>query len=339
MTSPESDNSNESGVIIRQSSLINPTTRRIFAVYVILLAARDVVSEVWLSGVPWATMNWWIFVTCSSLGIIFLILTGHPAEFFGRLKDWTNASAVIILGIVTAVIYAVTFAMINPTRLGAAFFNLLDFGLAPFTIATAGFAIDWARKLNNRSDQKALNFPIGELLVSFGLYSVGIILLYWWPVFGLKLAPKSPIFVSIALLSPLLMAVSDALSKWLLEFRGFTRPEVMVLRFWFGAIAFGLYIYKTGLPFVPAQWPSVMAVAVLLAFLPLWLLYGVLPREALQRLAVWETLIPALIFLSTLYWHPEHRDFVPILGVLFIFGAYVVFEMQLVTRFKNRQKR
>jgi drug/metabolite transporter (DMT)-like permease len=297
------------------------TAAAVFVGFALLIALRDILSEVFLNENP-ICLAWLVCTTIFLLSLSIILLKGGSLRLLAALGQPGVAWRVLCLNLLACVVYAVTFYMIRPEQLGAGLFNLVDTGLIPCLTAALGL---WLAR------EKLLP----ELPVALLLYVLGVWLLIR------NVTSASAVLVLIALASPVGTALSDFLSKRLLAIRQgeqrtgqglLSRAELLCLRFCVPAVFLGVLAHfrsPTGLSI--RDWDRALPVAVFCGFVPLWLLCTALRREDLTRLAVWELLIPALAFLGTLPWHPEHARAAPLLGASLILLGFVLDKTQPLT--------
>ena len=294
-----------------------------FMGFAVGIVARDVLTELVLKedGLSFA---WLICVTVAVLASGSVVLTGQVRSLCRSLMSPRVAGAVAALGLLSSVIYGVTFRMIADPRMGAGLFDMIDYGLAPpLTVLVSIVLYNTWTELSGLDRRK--------LALSLVLYAVGIVLLTSRkPVFGFGL-------FAFAALSPIATALSDGISKWLLDDKNparLTRSQLLTVRFVTPSVLLGAYAScDSPRGIVIADWPASLLVAAVFGFGPLWLLCTALGREGLIRLAAWEFLIPAGAFFITLPWHWlafGHPG--PIVGATFVLLAFVVHESGLLGR-------
>lgn len=290
-----------------------------FALFALLLGARDVGAELLFKGQAAEVRSCLAFLICLTITVLSLFIVVVQGDAPGLLKKVLNRRIlprVILVGVSAAVVYLVTFEMIG--RFGAGVFDLFDYGLAP--ILTAGLGI-----------MLFSNLFTPRLLVAALAYAAGIFLLFW--------GNQTPgwMWIAVALLSPVGTAVSDVTTKWLLSSGNMTRAELLFVRFLPATALIGIWIRATGgnihLHFAEATVP----LAVFGGFLPLWLLCTGLGRAALTKYAVWEFLIPAVAFFATLPLHPEHLTLKTTSGAAIIVLAVALHEIKWRPRVLSRK--
>ncbi|HEX7333058.1 MAG TPA: DMT family transporter [Pyrinomonadaceae bacterium] len=283
-----------------------------FALFALLLGARDVGAELLFKGQAPEMRSCLAFLICLTITVLSLFIVVVQGDAPGLLQKVLNRRIlprVILVGVSAAVVYLVTFEMIG--RFGAGKFDLFDYGLAPILTGALGIML-------------FRNAFTPRLLVAVLAYAAGIFLLFW--------GNQTPgwMWIAVALLSPIGTAVSDVTTKWLLseECGNMTRAELLFVRFLPATALIGVWIRATGgnihLHFAEASIP----LAVLGGFLPLWLLCTGLGRAALTKYAVWEFLIPAVAFFATLPLHPEHLTLKATAGAAIIILAVALHEIK-----------
>lgn len=275
-----------------------------FPLFAAFLSLRDILADYILA--ENATSLAWLVCTCIALYALLHLLatrkiTGLARKVFGSARFFGFAA---LLSVFAAAIYWITFALIQHHKMGAGLFNVVDYGLSPILTAMLGYAI-WKEQL--------LKAHVASLLV----YVAGILLLYSSESF------TGQSLILIALMSPFATAASDAISKVLLKNK-FSREEVLLIRFApASALLFALAYFSEAGPVI-VNWPAALVVAIL-GVLAIWFLYDGLAGGPLTYLAVWETSIPALVFLGTL---PKHlhkiSDLTMVSGVGLIIAAVVL---------------
>lgn len=137
-------------------------------------------------------------------------------------------------------------------------------------------------------------------------------------------------WLGIAVLSPIGTSISDATTKWLLSPSGgnMTRSELLFVRFLPATVLIGILIFATGGEIHLHSAELSIPLAIFGGFLPLWLLCTGLGRVALTKYAVWEFLIPAVAFFTTLPLHPEHLTLKTTSGAIVIILVVVLHEIK-----------
>lgn len=291
----------------------------LFFMFALLIGIRDIGAEVIFSEHPREARTCFAFLVCATITILSLILIiadkGLP-ELLRKISASRILAYVILVGTSAAVVYLVTFEMIG--LIGAGLFDLFDYGLAPILTGMLGIIFF--------GNSKTKRFWIAVVF-----YIVGILLLFW----GNQTTGWA--WVVIAILSPIGTAVSDATTKWLLSEEGgnLTRSELLFVRFLPATVLIGIWIFATGGQIHLHEAVLSIPLAVFCGFAPLWFLCTGLGRAALTKFAVWEFLIPAIAFFTTLPRHPDHVKFSSISGALIIILAVLLYEINWFTKIKN----
>lgn len=285
----------------------------ILAIFVLLVAGRDIAYELFLNKSPAGiSFAFWVCATASVLSCGWLVIRGELRSLFNRVFQKRIFLASVVLGFMCAVIYVTTFIAIE--YIGAGMFNMLDWGLAPVLTALIGI---WY-------DKDIISRP--RILFSLTLYIIGTIGLY--SASG-EMQSFGPIILLFALLSPVFTAISFPLQRWLMENNEgpLTEAQVTFVRFLPATVVIFLYEY-----FVNGSFPEVVApfklfsVTIILGFIPLILLCYALVKSSLSRFAVWLFGIPALAFFGTLHIYPNHQKIVPIISSFIILTAILIME-------------
>lgn len=283
-----------------------------FALFALLLGARDVGAELLFKGQAAEARSCFAFLICLTITVLSLLIVVAQRDLhglLGRARDRRILPRLILVGVSAAVVYLVTFEMIG--RLGAGVFDLFDYGLAPILTGSLGVIL-----FHNLMTPRLLFAALG--------YAAGIFLLFW----GNQTAGW--VWVGVALLSPVGTAVSDATTKWLLSEEGgnMTRAELLFVRFLPATALIGTWILATGGEIHLHSAGASIPLAVFFGFLPLWLLCTGLGRAALTKYAVWEFLIPAVAFFATLPLHPAHLTLKAVSGAVIIILAVALHEIE-----------
>lgn len=283
-----------------------------FALFALLLGARDVGAELLFKGQAAEARSCFAFLICltiTALSLSIVAVQGGLPGLLGKVLDRRILPRAILVGVSAAVVYLVTFEMIG--RLGAGLFDLFDYGLAPILTGALGVVL-FRNLLTPRLLFAALAYAVGIFLIFWGNQTIG------W------------LWLGVALLSPVGTAASDATTKWLLSEEGgnMTRAELLFVRFLPATVLIGVWILATGGEIHLHSAMASIPLAVLCGFLPLWLLCTGLGRAALTKFAVWEFLIPAVAFFATLPLHPEHLTLKATSGALVIILAVVLHEIK-----------
>lgn len=299
--------------------------------YVLLTAFRDIGIEVWIFGedkAVWASEEgkiyrlWITFITCTIILLlsIMYVLVRRQFGIIKKLRVPGAISRAIKLGLSCSLIYIGIFYLIY--RLGAGLHGILDYGIGPLAMTIVG-VIMFKEKITS------------SFIVAFLVCVIGVIILMltigdfrdWW-------------LLPVAILVPVLSAVSDGWKKWLLNEAEFTNAEVLLIRF-LPAVPL-LYVFSalTSGSIVPQVYnpskvlPATIIIAVFGAWLPLMLLCTGLGKAGMKKLAMWEFLIPVITFFGTLHLHPAYLETkYPILGAVFVLAGIVISEFKIFSRF------
>ncbi|PYS92781.1 MAG: hypothetical protein DMF64_07955 [Acidobacteria bacterium] len=294
-----------------------------FAGFALLLAFRDVATELFLS-TQTATKEktlWLSFMVCGTiltLSCIRLLVRGqlgllHKLMTPGALRKATT------LGLLSGGIYFLIFFIIG--QLGAGVAGLIDYGLIPLATAVVG-AMMFKEKLS------------ADFYGAFFVYLLGITILM---VSRNEFIPLW--LLGVAVLPPVASALSDGCTKWLLDEKnaGLTRAELLIVRF--SPAVLVLYVLAAGtsgslMPQIDAPFKT-LAVAVVGGWVPLMLLCTGLGMAGMKKLAAWEFTIPAVVFLGTLHRHPENVG-VPMVGAILVLSGIVISEWKLISQLNVR---
>jgi drug/metabolite transporter (DMT)-like permease len=274
--------------------------------FALLLAARDIGAELlFRNGASVAQKYNFALLVCGTIGTLgFFIRALDRHQSLSSFREKFRRSDAIwrsfTVGVAAAIVYVITFQMIG--TIGSGVFDLFDYGLAPILTAVIG-VVCYSEKFSPR------------LVIVFSVFCCGLILI-------LSDSPRHGLnWVWLASLSPLFTAVADGLTKWLLNEGGFTRSEVLSIRFLPATFYIAIVMLSLGYPFQTVRPTISIPLAIFCGFLPLWLLCTGLGRAALTKFAVWECLIPAAAFICTLPLHPENQNLTKITGAfLIVFG-------------------
>lgn len=274
--------------------------------FAVLIALRDVTKELGLSEEDSISFAFAVTGVIAVLALVVVLAKpGGIKPCTIRLRNPRVAGAAAILGVSAALIYVVTFAMID--EMGAGLFNLIDYGAAP--ILTAGIGVVAFRNKAPR-----------WLLLSFAMYVSGIALLHF------ERHDVNVLLVLIALCSPIATAASDGLTAWMLspDGGGLSRSELLLVRFTPASLGILGFTAVTRHDLSLVNPPVVLGTATVLGFVPMWLLCSglIVGKKNLVELAVAEYLIPVLAFVLTLPARAdEHFAPVPIVGALLVLVA------------------
>ena len=288
-----------------------------FLMFALLLGARDVGAELIFKQTVVEVALCFTFLICLTITVIsFIIIVAHAglSELLKKIWNRRVFPRVIIVGISAAIVYAVTFYMIH--GIGAGYFDLFDYGLAPILTAAIGILFFG-------------NILTKRLLLAVLAYIAGIFLLFWHGTRGWA-------WMGLALLSPLGTAVSDATTKWLLspENGNLSRSDLLFVRFLPATVLIGLGIIVGGGEIHVHDALQSIPLAVICGFLPLWFLCTGLGQSALTKYAVWEFLIPAVAFFATLPIRPQNLTLNSTFGAIVILLAVVIHELKWPRSFR-----
>lgn len=289
-----------------------------FLMFALLLGARDVGAELIFKQRALEVALCFAFLICLTITTISLVIILRQRGLVALVRKIAPRHIflrVLVVGGSAAIVYAVTFYMIY--GVGAGYFDLFDYGLAPLLTAAIGIAFFG-------------NVITKRLLLATLAYVAGVFLLLWH-------GTKGWAWIGIAVLSPVGTAVSDAMTKWLLspEKGNLSRSELLFVRFLPATALIGLGIVLTGGGLHLHDAPLSIPLAVIGGFLPLWFLCTGLGRAALTKYAVWEFLIPAVAFFATLPLRPENRTLNSTFGAIIILMAVVIHEVKWPKSFKR----
>lgn len=292
-------------------------TRLLFATFVVLIALRDILSELWLRENP-VVFAFAISALTSGISLTVILIRGDLKLLMSKLCKKGVLMRAIPLGFLSVFIYGLGYYLVK--RVGAGLFNVVDYGLTP--IATVLLAsLMFSEKIKK-------GFGLSILL-----YIIGVILLNWY-------RPMSGIVYLLPILAiPLAVSLSDGLTKWLLsaDKGGFNKEELLVVRFLPGALVTAVIsMFFAGGIVVQDTLPLIL-VSVFCGWLPLWILCAALTKANLSELAYWELLIPSLAFFGTLHLHlDENARFVPIVGALLILATQPL--LTYISRRKSKRE-
>ena len=260
-----------------------------FLFFAILIASRDIFFELHFQ--EYVSPIFFSFLITSMIVVVSFVILLLKGKFLGliqkvkKVEIWTRA---IFLGMMASLIYFVTFFVIKKT--GAGLFNLIDYGFAPILTVFLGFIFFKEKTSSN-------------LFISFIFYVLGLIILYFnFGDSGSGKAIKNFIFIVFAFLSPVGTAVSDYLTKWLLDSdRGnLDKEELLFIRFLPASIILFFIFFNFDTTNISeihyTAWVNLASASIILGFWPLYLLCIGLTSSSLSKYAVWEFLIPAIAF-------------------------------------------
>jgi drug/metabolite transporter (DMT)-like permease len=295
-----------------------------FAGFALLLAFRDVATELFLSTQTTTKEKtlWLSFAVCATiltLSCIRLLVSGQLG-IWKKLMTPGALRKAITLGLLSGGIYFGIFFIIG--QLGAGVAALIDAGLIPLATATVG-ALMFKEKLN------------ADFYGAFLVYLLGIAVLM------LTRNEYIPLWLlGIAVLPPIASALSDGCTKWLLDEKnaGLTRDELLIVRFSPAALVLYALASATSNSLAPQidDPLKTLAVAVAGGWIPLMLLCTGLGMAGMKKLAAWEFTIPAIAFLGTLHRHPENIG-APMVGALLVLSGIVISEWKLISQLTMRE--
>lgn len=289
-----------------------------FGGYALGMALRDIaVGDSDLSREMKASMNhyvWIVFTTCATiliLSCLYVLVTKQR----GLMRKLTIRGAMhraVTLGILCSGIYLGIIYVLF--KLGAGLSGLLDYGVGPFAMAIVG----WAMFKEKPTSHFVSAFLICVAGVAILMYTVG---------------DFTPFLLAIAIIIPVASALSDGYVKWLVNDQnaGLTSAELLVVRFLPAVLVlYAVATIQSGslVPQLDHPFPTV-AIAASFAWIPLMLLCTALGVAGMQRLAMWEFMIPVITFFGTLHLRPRNLGTLPILGAILILTGVVVYHMAL----------
>lgn len=310
-----------------------------FILFALLIACRDIFYDlIFHEKFTPSQFAFSISITIVVCSFTILIVRKKLKSLSRKLLDPRVLYRSIILGVIAAIIYYVTFAMI--INIGAGLFNLIDYGLAPILTALLGIIFFKEKKS-----------PF--LFVSFILYLVGLIIIYLDENTANELiSGEIPINIMLlflaAIISPIGTAISDFLTKWLLDKDkgNLDKEEILFIRFLPAALILFIIVIiapevvgKDAINEISSEMRMqdffyLIIASVLLGFLPMYLLCIGLVRNSLSKYAVWEFLIPAIVFF---YLFINEHGFVfkfEVFGALMILSGLILSQIE----FSNSSK-
>jgi|GEM_PF-5547216 len=296
-----------------------------FAGFALLLAFRDVATELFLSTQTETKEKtlWLSFAVCGTILTLSCVrlLFGRQWGLFKKLKTPGAPRKAMVLGLLSGGIYFGIFFIIG--QLGAGVAGLIDYGLIPLATAIVG-----ARMFKERLS--------ADFYGAFLVYLIGITILM------ISCNESIPLWLlGVAILPPIASALSDGYTKWLLNEKnaGLTRDELLIVRFSPAALVlYTLAAVTSESPMPQIDDPfKTLAVAVAGGWVPLMLLCTGLGMAGMKKLAAWEFTIPAVAFLGTLHRHPEHMG-IPMFGAALILSGIVISEWKLISKLHVKEK-
>lgn len=286
------------------------------ASFSVLIALRDVSFELFLKEEPVA----FAFVVCATIALLSAIIVSCKKDGWKSLANKVRKKEVLgrvaLLGLLSAGIYGAGFYLVS--IMGAGTFHTINYGLLPVVVAVVG-AMAFSTTIP------------ATFWLAFGTYLTGLALLMTETKNLDGFA-----YAGLAMLVPIVTALCDALTKWLLNPKrpaALAWPEVLVVRFVPASIALFIYaVPVSGKSIVINDVVPALTVAVFCGFVPLGLLCFGLVQSTMQKYAAWLFLIPAIAFFGTLHKHPESARPLPIAGALLIMAGVVVCKTPLGER-------
>ena len=277
-------------------------TRMLFATFVVLIAMRDILSELWLEENP-IVFAFMVSSVTAGISILHLSLRGGFQDLVAKLRRPAVLIKALPLGALSAFIYGLGYYLVK--QVGAGLFNVVDYGITPLATLVLG-KLMFGEKLGR------------SFTPAFIFYCAGLIML------NVYRSMTGILFLIPILAIPVAVSLSDALTKWLLgeDKGGLSKEELLIVRFLPGALVTAALCYST-LGGIPIEKPvALITVSLACGWLPLWILCTVLAKANLSQLAYWELVIPALAFFGTLHLHQDsNARFIPVLGALLILTA------------------
>lgn len=296
------------------------TSLVILMLFVFSLAVRDIVQDIWL-GERFQSRSDSALAVCLSLSLGSLgtiAARGGMTELAQVFESSALLWRAIVLGILAAVIYGVTYELV--VRIGSGLFDLLDWGLSPPLTAVLAILV--------LGESNSIPLTATAFLVS----GLGILSLYLSGAFGRKSgAESSALLIAIALMCPICVAATYLIKKQL-----FSEPlgplsidVVLALRFTPAAIFLAMYgwIKNKSIMRVESPTPTVILTAVL-GTIPAVLVCFALVRTAMTEVGAWNFAIPALCFFGTLGFrkHSANRSPQRILSAIIVMLGLFIFE-------------
>jgi drug/metabolite transporter (DMT)-like permease len=284
-----------------------------FILFAALIACRDISYELYFSG--YIVPSLFSFVVCFTIVILSLgslIVKRRINGLLLKLKEFRILLRVVFLGITAAIIYYITFYLID--KIGAGLFNLVDYGFSPLFTMLLGIVYFKERTYR-------YNY------IPFVFFLLGLVLI------NIKRDWDGIAYIGIALISPVCTAMSDYLSKWLLDVnRGnLSKDELLFVRFLpASAILLLIYLLDTSQPQNSIDIYGKIGfgiAAVVLGFLPLYILCIGLLRHTLTSFAIWEFLIPALAFFVTYFYRNSSILNIEVFGAVLMLIGVIVSQM------------
>ncbi len=287
-----------------------------FAGYALGMAFRDIaVGDSDLSREMEANVNhyvWIVFTTCATILILsyLYIVVNKQRGLMKKLMIRGALHRAIILGVLSSGIYlGIIYVLV---KLGAGLSGLLDYGVGPFAMAIVG----WAMFKEKPTIYFVAAFLICVIGVSILMYAVG---------------DFTAFLLGIAVIVPIASALSDGYVKWLVDEdnAGLTSAQLLVVRFLPAVCVLYILAAIKSSSLIPQMDHPLLTVgiATVFAWIPLMLLCTALGVAGMQRLAMWEFMIPVITFFGTLHVRPKHVGILPISGAVLILSGVVIYHL------------
>jgi drug/metabolite transporter (DMT)-like permease len=287
-----------------------------FGLFAVGLALRDVLSEL-LFHEDWLCNVLVICGTIAFASTCIIALHGSWRTLLRKLRAPGVVWRVIVLALSAVAIYGVTFYMINKLKM-AAMFDLVDYGFAPILTAIIGLTL-FGESFQRNMVVAALLFIAGIILMKYVAEQPSLVLKWFL----------------IALISPVVTAFSDALTKWLLTKGGLTREQLLFCRFAPATVILFVYIALGPEQRVHLNNPiGMFAFYLIFGLGPLYLLCTGLGKAALTKFAAYEAAIPALVYFGSLPWHPANRTPAMLLGAIIIILSMLIAEGSILRKIR-----
>jgi EamA domain-containing membrane protein RarD len=285
-----------------------------FAGYALGMAFRDIaVGDTALSKEMTEDANhyvWIVFTTCATILLLSFayVLMKRQRGLVKKLKVPGAMHRAVTLGVLCSGIYlGIIYVLVN---LGAGLSGLLDYGVGPFAM----MAVGWGMFKEKPTAYFVAAFLVCVIGTAVLLYAVG---------------DFTAFLAGIAVLIPVASALSDGYVKWLVDENraGLTSAQLLIVRFLPATLVlYALAAVKSGTLMPQMDQPLLtVAVAAAFAWAPLMLLCTALGVAGMQRLAMWEFMIPVITFFGTLHLRPQNVGFLPVLGAVLILSGVVIY--------------
>lgn len=277
-----------------------------FAAFAVLIALRDVSFELFLQEKPVA-FAFLVCATIATLAVVIVTLQRGWSALLSKLCEKGALPRAVLLSLLSGAIYGGGFYLVS--LMGAGTFHTINYGLMPVAAAVVGASLFGG------------TIP-RTFWLAFCTYLVGL---------GLLMAEteelRSWAYAGVAMIVPVVTAVCDGLTKWLLNKdrpKHLKPSEALAVRFVPATAALGIYAAVAGHSVTIENVAPALTVAVLFGFVPLGLLCIGLVKASMQTYAPWLFLIPAIAFFGTLHAHPESVRPLPIAGAVLMMVGVVV---------------